>query len=218
MDLRGKELKVDVDLESGGLSSGEDSCNDHVTANGTFNRVWSGVLFFDGLGRGVSDINSSSNSFSFNGSESKNVELLIERSSAEYPEHTALVDNNCAEGKQKKTNVRKPSKPPRPPKGPTLDLADQKLVREIAELAMRKRARTKRMQALKKMKASKPSSSSNSLYALIITVLFCLVIIFQGISSKSSGSRMTDGSPAPAIASSSESLVSVQIYKKFSNE
>lgn len=218
MDKREKELFVD--LESGVTSSGEESCNDHVSANATFDRVWSGVFVFDGLGRGEreSETNSYSSSSGFGRGESKHVELLIEKSSGEYSELATLVENNIAEEKLKKTNVRKPTKPPRPPKGPTLDLADQKLVREITELAMRKRARTKRMQAFKKMKASKSSSTRNSVYALIITVLFCLVLIFQGICSKGSGSMMTDGSPAPAIASSTEALVSVQMFKNFSNQ
>ncbi|GKV40540.1 hypothetical protein SLEP1_g48171 [Rubroshorea leprosula] len=217
-DSRERELKVDI--ESGGTSSEEERTNDNVSANGqtkmTFSRVWSGLLSFDALGKGESGINSCSPSSSFGGVESKNMELLIDKSSGESPEHKALLEKNHGEEKQKKTNVRKPPKPPRPPKGPILDAADQKLVRDIAELAMRKRARMKRIQALKKMKAAKSSSTNSNLSAFIVTLLFCLVIIFQGLCSRSSGGT-SDGSPAPAVASS-EALVSIQFYKKFSNE
>jgi hypothetical protein len=60
-----------------------------------------------------------------------------------------------------------------------LDAADQKLIKEISELAMLKRARIERMKALKKVKATKASSNSN-LFAMVFTILFCLVILFQG--------------------------------------
>ncbi|GLT64905.1 hypothetical protein SLA2020_373680 [Shorea laevis] len=212
LDLRERELKVDI--ESGGTSSEDERTNDNVSENAlTFNRVWSGLLSFDVLGRGESAINSCSSSSSSCEMDNKNMELLVDKNSVESLEHKALVEKT-GEEKQKKTNVRKPPKPPRPPKGPILDAADQKLVREISELAMRKRARIKRIQALKKMKAAKSSSTSSSLSALIVTLLFCLVIIFQGLCSKGSGSGTADGSPAPAVASS-EALVSIQFYKRF---
>lgn len=99
-----------------------------------------------------------------------------------------LEDMDSAERKvvkenRKKTSTnKKASKPPRPPRGPSLDAADQKLIREIAESAMLKRIRIERVKALKKMKATKPSSSSNnSLFAMIFTIIFCLVIVLQGI-------------------------------------
>jgi hypothetical protein len=80
-----------------------------------------------------------------------------------------------------KKNARKPPKPPRPPKGALiLDAADRKLVRELAELAMRKRARVERIKALKKMKAAKALSLNSGLSAMVITLIFFLVITFQG--------------------------------------
>lgn len=95
-----------------------------------------------------------------------------------------IVKNNKRE-KRKTTSAKKPCKPPRPPRGVSLDAADQKLIKEIAELAMIKRARIERMKALKKMKAAKASSasasSSGNLIAMLFTVIFCLVVIFQGI-------------------------------------
>lgn len=72
-------------------------------------------------------------------------------------------------------------KPPRPPRGLSLDVADQKLIKEISELLMIKRAR---MKALKKTKAAKgmsaSTSSSGNLIAMFFTILFCMLIIFQG--------------------------------------
>lgn len=86
--------------------------------------------------------------------------------------------------KRKKASNKKAPKPPRPPKAPSLDAADHKLIREISELAMLKRARIERMKALKKMKvvkSSSPSSSNtSSLLAMVFTVVFFVVIIFQG--------------------------------------
>jgi len=89
--------------------------------------------------------------------------------------------------KRKKASNKKAPKPPRPPQAPALDAADHKLIREISELAMLKRARIERMKALKKMKIAKSSSrtsssSSNtsSLLAMVFTVVFFVVIIFQG--------------------------------------
>ncbi|RVW71579.1 hypothetical protein CK203_052650 [Vitis vinifera] len=98
----------------------------------------------------------------------------------EFGEKEAMdsVDKKAVKEKRKKPSNKKSSKPPRPPKGPSLDAADQKLVREIAELAMLKRARVERRKALRKMKVAKASSNS-SLFAMVFTVFFCLVILFQ---------------------------------------
>ncbi|KAK4433856.1 hypothetical protein Salat_0548300 [Sesamum alatum] len=82
-------------------------------------------------------------------------------------------------------SAKKPPKPPRPPRGLSLDAADQKLIKEISELARIKRARIERMKLLKRMKAAKASSSasassSGNFIAMLFTILFCMVIIFQG--------------------------------------
>ncbi|KAK1436328.1 hypothetical protein QVD17_02107 [Tagetes erecta] len=78
-------------------------------------------------------------------------------------------------------------KPPRPPRPLSLDAADQKLIKELAELAMIKRARIERMKALKQKRNSKilsssssTSSSYGSFFAMAFTVIFLLVILFQG--------------------------------------
>lgn len=101
--------------------------------------------------------------------------------------------------KRKKSSNKKASKPPRPPRAPSLDAADQKLIREINELAMLKRARIERMKALKRMKAAKvASSSSSSMFAMVFTVVFCIVIILQGMSSGKGAVATFQESPVPA--------------------
>lgn len=83
--------------------------------------------------------------------------------------------------KNKRLNNKKPSKPPRPPRGPSLTASDHKLIREISEVASLKRARIERIRALKKARAAHASSSSSSnTVAMILTILFFVVIIFQG--------------------------------------
>lgn len=182
-----RERDVEVDLESGGTTSEDERTKDHVSSNlqtkRTFSRVLSDLFIFDRIGKGECGINSCSSSSSFGAVEGENTEFFVDKNSEGEDNHElmVLVEKNLTEEKCKKTNSRKPPKPPRPPKGPLLDAADQKLVREIAELAMRKHARIKRIKAMKKMKAAKASSSSSSLSDMVITVLFCLVILFQGI-------------------------------------
>jgi len=91
------------------------------------------------------------------------------------------AENSPVKEKRKKSGNKKAAKPPRAPRGPSLDAADLKLIREITQLALLKRARVERMKALKKMKAAKVSSSpSSSMFAMVCTVVFCIVILFQG--------------------------------------
>ncbi|KAG6704178.1 hypothetical protein I3842_07G123000 [Carya illinoinensis] len=128
----------------------------------------------------------------------------------------ADVEKICVVREMHKKNARKPPKPPRPTKGPSiLDAADRKLVRELAELAMRKRARVERIKALKKIKAAKASPLNNSgLSAMVITLIFFLIIAFQGLRSRSSASVRLHGSPEPALAGS-EGMISIQYHKDF---
>lgn len=89
-----------------------------------------------------------------------------------------VKENKLVKEKRKSLGHKKP---PRPPRAPSLDAADQKLIREIAELARLKRARIERLKALKKMKAAKSTSSNGSnMFAMVFTIVFCLVIMFQG--------------------------------------
>ncbi|KAM3288383.1 putative protein isoform X2 [Capsicum chacoense] len=122
--------------------------------------------------------------------------------------------------KKKVKDKRKSSakKPPRPPRGLSLDAADQKLIKEIAELAMIKRARIERIKALKKMKAAKASSTSpssmGSVLAFLFSVLFFLILCFQGMSSGSSAVSSHD-SPEPS-GSRSNSFIIQQYYSNLS--
>nr|AFK46337.1 unknown [Medicago truncatula] len=122
------------------------------------------------------------------------------------------VENSPVKEKRKKSSNKKAAKPPRAPRGPSLDAADQKLIREITQLAMLKRARVERMKALKKMKAAKASSSpSSSMFAMVCTVVFCIVILFQGISSFGKSS-VTSFQGSPVFAGGAEGdLIAVQL-------
>ncbi|KAH0765337.1 uncharacterized protein [Solanum tuberosum] len=132
-----------------------------------------------------------------------------------------LVAENGVE--KKNVNDKRKSgsakKPPRPPRGLSLDAADQKLIKEIAELAMMKRVRIERIKALKKMKAAKASSNSSSsstssVLAFLFTVLFFLVLCFQGMSSGSS-EVISHDSPQPS-GSRSNSFIIQQYYSDLS--
>lgn len=215
--MASREKDYEFDIESGGMTSEEEASKDLDSSKRQvkkiLKRVSGGILNFDGsitCGFGVS---SSSNMVKSGGVSDNDVELLIEKSSdgEESRVQMAVVEKMCV-GEKHKKNARKPPKPPRPPKGPSLDAADQKLVRELAELATRKRARTERIKALKKMKAAKASSLNSGLSAIVITLIFFLIITFQGLSSRSTASVRLHESPEPAV-STSEGLVSVQFYK-----
>ncbi|XP_054793262.1 uncharacterized protein LOC129298847 [Prosopis cineraria] len=112
--------------------------------------------------------------------------------------------------KRKKGSNKKAPKPPRPPRAPSLDAFDHKLIRELTELAMLKRARLERLNALKKMRTSKSSSSSgsSSILATIFTIVFCIVIIFQGMPSGRSSVSNFQGSPLST--SVDDGVISVQ--------
>lgn len=217
--LVSRESELEVDLESGETASEDEITNDLIPAGSQsrkiLNRALGGHMNVDGFGKRDSSISYCSNASKLSGVEHENLELLIEKNSEgeDSCQHVVLLGKKTAEGRNKKN--RKPPRPPRPPKGPTLSAADQKLVREIAELAMRKQARIERIKALKKMKTAKSSSSSSTISAMVVTVLFCLIILFQGMLSRSSASAVLAGSPAPAVASG-EGLISVKLYKSFS--
>ncbi|KAK6937250.1 hypothetical protein RJ641_030758 [Dillenia turbinata] len=211
--MASREKEFELDLESGGTTSEDVTKVGSVSGSRQpkklLSKVVSGVLNFDGRVDDESGVNSSGSSSNLGVLAEENVELLIDKSSGgeESREQLALMEKKCMKERCKRTNPRKPAKPPRPPRGPTLDAADQKFVREMSELAMKKRARIERMKALKKMKAAKSSSSDGSLSAMIITVLFFLIILFQefrngllfaGIRSRSNLTVTFHGSPESA--------------------
>lgn len=88
-----------------------------------------------------------------------------------------------------------------------MDAADQKLIKEISEIALIKRARIERIKALKKMKATKSSSTgAGSVYSFLFTLLFFLMLYFQGLSSGSSAVRSYD-SPQPSGSRSNRFII-----------
>lgn len=123
---------------------------------------------------------SSSNLDKYSQVRSESGEVKVEISSQENRGQFNLAEKAYDNERPRNTNSRNALKPPRPPKGPSLDAADQKLVREIVEFARRKRARIEQIKAAKKTKATKSSSVQSGISAMIFTLLFFCVIIFQG--------------------------------------
>ncbi|WVZ96096.1 hypothetical protein U9M48_041777 [Paspalum notatum var. saurae] len=131
---------------------------------------------------------------------------------SEGEEKLGLLDSSGGE-KTKKKRSKKPPRPPRPLTPTPLDVSDQKLLNELSELAMLKRARMERMKALKKMKNAKQGASSGNLCPLIITIIFCVVILWQGFFSGHGSAVSFHGSPESSIREHS-SLISIRFYKK----
>ncbi|KAL6500238.1 hypothetical protein OROHE_025604 [Orobanche hederae] len=216
-----KEIIVDIEIDE---SSHEAHANsDPVSGNKwrkiSLNKLFSGVLGLNGPDDG--------------GPTKKSDSILS--GSVEYPNKTATgwlvgknqepspnVERDDAEEKKK---AKKAHKPPRPPRGPSLDAADMRLIKEISKIAMKKRERIERIKALKKMKttglpsssssssspSSSLSSSSSTISAMVITVLFFLVLIFQGLGSSTSSNMRLMG--APQSAPETRGLTPVQFYE-----
>lgn len=170
------------DIESGVTVSEEDSSEVPVSgakkqARTFLKKICSG--FVDGSIKnedkvGLCGVVSDSNGFSPENVKMVSNKILEGEETVDYTEKT------LAKEKHKKTSNKKAPKPPRPPRGPSLDAADLKLIKEISEVAMLKRARVERRKALKKMKAAKSPSSNSSIFAMVLTILFCIVIVCQG--------------------------------------
>ncbi|KAM6544986.1 hypothetical protein CsatB_025722 [Cannabis sativa] len=213
MDLTvSRDDGVRVDLELGVLTSEEEFNTTPVSGSKQQAKTLIAKFcggFVDGLIKAEDGVSCGNVSYD-NGVSLESVKVTDKMLDGEdtngHPEKTSSVKE-----KRKKGSNYKPSKPPRPPRGPSLDAADQKLIREISELAMLKRARAERMKALKKMKAAKSSSSSSNLFAMVFTILFFLVILFHGISSRSSTESL-QGPSMSAGATEGGGLISVQFY------
>lgn len=187
-----KEKGIIGDIESGGTSSEDDTGSDSVLGKKQAKELLKKIGTSSVLGfNGSSEVEPSPKSKGILGETSEesreSVRLLIEKSPGGLQNQNLMpvVEKKHEKERSKIGKSKKAPKPPRPPKGPTLDAVDMKLVKEISVLATKKRERIERMKALKKMKAAKSTSSSPSscstFPAMIITILFCLVIIFQGI-------------------------------------
>ncbi|KAM1191593.1 hypothetical protein FF1_012180 [Malus domestica] len=213
-----REKDFEVDLESAVVVSEEDSSDSPVLcakkqAKTLIAKVCGGLL--DGTVKvedrtGLCGNGSNSNVVCPDNLKVATNKVLEGNECIDHVEKTRVKD------KRKKTSNTKPPKPPRPPRGPSLDAADQKLIKELSEIAMWKRARIERMKALKKMKAAKASSNSGT-FAMLFTILFCLVLIFQGISSRRSSPVNIKGSPLSA-GRTEGNLISVQYYPNLSSK
>ncbi|KAL8554005.1 hypothetical protein ACS0TY_002306 [Phlomoides rotata] len=178
LDSSGSELDLDIDLESGGTSE-EDASKILGLKN-------SKIL----SGRVCELCSSKSLSECTNGEDcscSYDKLIISDEISAKDSQQLGKVRQNLINfgheridgEKPKKHKSAKLSKPPRPPRGPSLDASDMMLLKEITELNM-KRRRMERSRTLKRTKKEKSSSSSTSLFACLLTLIFLLVIIFQG--------------------------------------
>lgn len=147
-----------VDLENGDTTSDEDEIKEHSLRQ------------LPPVAAQNESATISKNSFS----SGEGVKLIKEEEEDVRAE--AVMDQ-----KKTKRGSKKPPKPPRPPRGPTFNEADIKLVREISQLSRLRRARYERIKALQKMRADRASSSKSNVFAMIITILFICVIVFQGI-------------------------------------
>ncbi|XP_038721371.1 uncharacterized protein LOC120013456 isoform X2 [Tripterygium wilfordii] len=168
-----RERDFDIDLEVGWTVSEEDSSKDSGFRKQGKTLITKICKFADGTVKDEERISSPTIVSNTN-------KICADNVKSEGEGTPTSADKEVVREKRKKTSNKKSLKPPRPPKGPSLDAADQKLIREITELATLKRARIERMKALKKMKAAKTSSSNGNFLAMVFTILFCLVIIFQG--------------------------------------
>lgn len=167
-----------IDLESGETTSEDDGVKNLNVggkhAKKMLGRLRSGRVGFDKSMRDIDGLGSSKNVLL----SSENLEILVGEVEGRA---VNMLEMKMTKEKRKKMNSNKPPKPPRPPNGPSLDAADMKLVKEISELARLRRARIERRKEMRKTRADKASSSNTNLIAFVITILFCLVIIFQGI-------------------------------------
>lgn len=182
MDLNGtKERDLSIDLETG-----TNVVTSEEDDNNLFVKVWNGFGSCE-----------ESTRFDNRSSEANSVE-----------ENGTPLKKMVGGEKTKKKSCKKPPRPPRPP---SMDAEDQKLIREINELAMLKRARVERMKALKRMKNTKTVSSNGNLLPWVITLIFCVVILWHGVFSRASSSLRFHGSPESSLRTGG-GFISVQYY------
>ncbi|XP_047173884.1 uncharacterized protein LOC124841622 [Vigna umbellata] len=208
-----KNRNIEVDLESGLPLIGDDSKKVSVPSDAKqgktlFAKVSGGIVGGSIKGDDVPSLIHNESSFSEVSGDLMKVTStpLMGKDSGNRALQTPTKE------KRKKASNKKAPKPPRSPQAPSLDAADLKLIREISELAMLKRARIERMKALKKMKIAKSrssSSSSTSFLAMVFTVVFFVVIIFQGVPSRTSSVASFQGSPVSTVESEG-GLISVE--------
>ncbi|CAL0325434.1 unnamed protein product [Lupinus luteus] len=195
---------IEVDIESGLVVNDDDSKNVSTLGSVKQGNTLVAKIYYGVVGKGGDKINVYYNKSNLNG-VSMDVEKVTNKL-LEGQDSVDCVEKTSVKEKRKMSSHKKAPKPPRPPRAPSLDSADLKLIREISEIAMLKRSRIERMKALKKMRAAKSSSSSSSssMFAIVFTVVFCILIILQGMSSGKSSVSSFQGSPVSVSAGGAE--------------
>ncbi|CAL9192163.1 unnamed protein product [Musa hybrid cultivar] len=213
-----REKELVFDLEGGENSvireqeGSKDTWCSAAQDNGMLSRVWSSFINIDGPRKGERVVR-------LGDSASSSVELpLIDGEalgdrSVGLEAKMGLLEKKVGLETTKKKGCKKPPKPPRPPNSPPLDATNQKLMKEISEIAMMKRARIERMK--KKVKDANSARINGNLWALIITILFILVIMWQGVLPSGSSSGRSNGHPESPIETRG-GLISIHFYKNAS--
>ncbi|OIT30662.1 PREDICTED: uncharacterized protein LOC109209681 isoform X1 [Nicotiana attenuata] len=179
--IQSRESDLEIDLESGGTTSEEEGSNNrYLTEEASNKELYKAGSGFRGVqpSHGFARKQDGSNSYK----KVLSADELSVRCTEIWSNKVREEMENSRDDKMdiERTRKPKPPKPPRPPKGPSLDAADIKFVKEISEIAIWKRRRTERIKALKKIKKESASPSKMNILATVITVLFFLIIIFQG--------------------------------------
>ncbi|KAJ7973255.1 Transmembrane protein [Quillaja saponaria] len=171
IQLRGSDSFVD--LEDGEILTREKDGGESLYVGGkhsnmSLGRLRSGSLAFDGSKSG-----SRSNKNMVDYGED------LEALAGEVRKKAVSSMGKMKKGIWKKTSSKKTSKPPLPPRAPSLDASDMLLVRKNSELSKIRRANTERLKLLKKIRVDKASSMNVNIFAMIVTILFCVIILFQ---------------------------------------
>ncbi|KAL3638198.1 hypothetical protein CASFOL_017569 [Castilleja foliolosa] len=180
VDINESDLDLDIDLESGETTSGDEYARalNHENSKNLLSRIKTGFTNSESQceSTNVGDCSSLNDKLTISDDISaKNKEQL-----GKYREEMISYVQNTMVKEEKK--AKKPSKPPRPPKGPSMDASDMKLLKEISALNVR-RKRNERRRALRKIRKEKGSSlNSSNLFACLVTIVFFLVILFQACS------------------------------------
>ncbi|XP_051144060.1 uncharacterized protein LOC127260383 [Andrographis paniculata] len=181
IDTSSTNLDLDIDLESGGTSDEEASKSNVLSSKKSeylLDRKASGLVSSYSL-CGLTKFEDCSHPFN-KFITSDDISVKNEEQMKKIREEIVdFVDKRMDKENPKRHTSAKPSKPPRPPRGPSLHASDMMLLKEISELNL-KRKRLERIRTLKKTKEKGSSSLSSNLIACFVTLIFFLVIIFQG--------------------------------------
>ncbi|WOL11794.1 hypothetical protein Cni_G20558 [Canna indica] len=216
MDIKcSREQELVFDLESGVnpvIKQTKDTRFSSGQNNGALTRVCNSILGTDGA------INTER---SVRLEDSSSISLVLPLTNGETPVNKKpgaevkmdLLEKKATLEKPKKKGCKKPPKPPRPSNSRSLDAFDQKLMREISEIEMLKQARIERMK--KTIKNARSTSYIRNFWALLISILFVLIVIWQGVVSRG-GSIISFYSSPESLKKTTGGLISIRLYKNAS--